>query len=413
MEADELVLNPISDVIAPMGDDPAGTITVHAPVKGRGLLIHAITAASDPALFEALRAIVRSAGEAELAADPATLEGLHRVGLLLRPEEVCEWPRCRVALDPPESLLAHAARLARSEASSPGDGAGLVVAPSWLFQRAFELRAGIEWPREFSQEGRLDCFAGGPAFWVDHPAAGVPTPFWLDEEDAERVSALVPGEAPPELPPRLARGLVAAGALVERGRPEREAEERRARIGALREAVGKEGAAVLPGLLHPHEIAALRAYLRALFAEGLLSWGDDPVENRYVAHNEPVSRILHARLLPLMEAVVARPLRPSYSFVSCYQGGARLLRHVDRPQSIYSISMQVDYQPDPAGPTGWRLGFVTTSGREELANMALGDAAVYRGVDIPHFREGALPEGHSSSQLIFEYVPRDFGGPLD
>ncbi|MFL5343419.1 MAG: hypothetical protein ACJ8AT_01430 [Hyalangium sp.] len=410
MELDELVLNPYMDIVAPPGEEGAARITVQAPVKGYGLRVHEITAAKEPLLFEVLSALVKAGGELELDAGPEVVEALHRIGLLVKPEELSEWPRYRVAAEPAAELLPLRVRESRPERA---DVEGLIVAPSFLFQREFQLRPDIAWPRDFEQEGRLRCFAEGPAFWVEYAPTGVQTPFWVEPRDAEALAALRPGQPPPELEPRLRALLRATGALIDPATQAQAEHSRQALFRTLKAGFHGEGFSVCRDLLHPFEIAALRIYFRDLLAAGLIQYGDDPTENRYIAHNEPVSRMLHARLRHLMDAVVGEPVKPSYSFLSYYQSGARLKRHIDREQSRYSISLQVDYLPEPAGPTGWPLGFITVSGQEGLADLRLGDAAVYRGVEIPHFRPGQLPATHSSSHLILEYVLRSFTGILD
>jgi hypothetical protein len=40
--------------------------------------------------------------------------------------------------------------------------------------------------------------------------------------------------------------------------------------------------------------------------------------------------------------VVSAPLRPTYSFVSCYQGGAVLRRHSDRKSCEFTLSLAVE-----------------------------------------------------------------------
>jgi hypothetical protein len=44
--------------------------------------------------------------------------------------------------------------------------------------------------------------------------------------------------------------------------------------------------------------------------------------------------------------------------------------------------------------------------------QALGDGLLYRGGELPHFRD-VLPEGQTSTSLFFHYVPGDFTGSLN
>ncbi|MFP2910119.1 hypothetical protein ACLESD_34800 [Pyxidicoccus sp. 3LFB2] len=164
--------------------------------------------------------------------------------------------------------------------------------------------------------------------------------------------------------------------------------------------------------MHPVELAALREYTAALLREGLLSFGDRQVSRRFGRYNEPISRFLQTRLAPLMSAVTGRAVLPTFSFLFCYASGAELKPHTDRREAEYSISLQVDYAPEPSpgAATPWPLGFQLADGTAVLTDLRLGDAVLYHGAELVHFRE-PLPEGHRSAQLILEYVPADFEGP--
>ena len=48
-------------------------------------------------------------------------------------------------------------------------------------------------------------------------------------------------------------------------------------------------------------------------------------------------------------------VKPSYAYVSCYQGGADLPMHTDRVQCEYSITLLIDHSPEPTGRSPWPL----------------------------------------------------------
>jgi hypothetical protein len=97
-------------------------------------------------------------------------------------------------------------------------------------------------------------------------------------------------------------------------------------------------------------------------------------------------------------------------YLASYQPGADLERHTDRAQCDFSVTLCLDYSPEPRNATPWPLYLHKKSGKVTVF-QAIGDALLYRGCQIPHSRE-ALPEGHTSTSIFFHYVREDFKGSL-
>jgi hypothetical protein len=283
---------------------------------------------------------------------------------------------------------------------------GWIVADGVLFQPAFALHPGLRWPADYDeQEGRLACFATGPALWVGDPSAFL-EPFWIDASDAPRLAGLVPGAPPPPLPPPLAARLAQIGALVPAGR------SRPSPLGRFAHARGAFEAddhVVLRALLGTAELAALRRYYAALLAAGLVPLAGPQHPARFAAYNDPIGRFLHARLTTAMSALAGQPVEPAFSYLFIYEQGAALAPHKDRAQAAFSISLQIDHAPEPTGATGWPLWFTSDDGRTAPADLAIGDAVLYHGRAVTHHR-GSLAAGQRSTVLVLEYVPRDFQG---
>ncbi len=405
MSGRRLVMNPHAHVLAqpqprtlPIDVSAIETITVECPVRGRGLVTHVLRRESHEELFGFFAHLIEREGRAELGSDASVLPRLRELGFLVFSDEVAEWPRFRVALD----------SVTLRGLPPPRSGGPLRVAADLLFQRELSLHPGMAWPEEYTrQTGWLDCFAKGPSVWVRAPPTGVLTPFWLDGEAAEWAERLVPGEEPPDgLPEALAARLTAIGALVPAKEPVGPAPAHA--TSAFRE----RRYVIARDLVHPLELSALREYTGALLREGLLSFGDPQVSRRFGRYNEPISRFLQTRLTPLMSAVTGQAVVPTFSFLFCYASGAELKPHIDRREAEYSISLQVDYAPEPSpdAATPWPLGFRLADGTAVLTDLRLGDAVLYHGAELVHFR-APLPEGHRSAQLVLEYVPAGFEGP--
>jgi hypothetical protein len=155
----------------------------------------------------------------------------------------------------------------------------------------------------------------------------------------------------------------------------------------------------------------LRRYYRALVASGRLPRGDDQVAERYRVHSEPVAMFFHPQLADLMSRIAGEPVRPSYLYFASYPAGSALPRHVDRLQCEFSMSLLIDYSPEPDGACGWPLFLEDPALPDSAvaADLGLGDAVFYRGRQLVHYRD-PLTEGHVSSSLFLHYVREDFVG---
>lgn len=174
---------------------------------------------------------------------------------------------------------------------------------------------------------------------------------------------------------------------------------------------GLSGYAPITGLIHPFQLAELRRYYRRKIRKGDFLLGDEQSSRRYVAHNEPAARFFHLQLTKAVGDLVGEAVKPSYVYMASYQGGARLERHTDRAQCEFTITLCVDSSPDPTGASRWPLHLDTGVGTVTVY-QGLGDALLYRGRELPHYR-GTLAAGNTSTSIFFHYVGADFPGPLE
>jgi negative regulator of replication initiation len=175
-------------------------------------------------------------------------------------------------------------------------------------------------------------------------------------------------------------------------------------------AFSERGFVPVSGLLHPFHIGTLRRYYRRLLRTGAFHLGDQQSPLRFVKHNEEVARFFHCQLASVVSQLTGRLVKPSYVYFASYTGGAELPEHVDRPQCEYTLSLCVDFAPEPASDTPWPLR-LTLPGESLFVYQRLGDALLYRGRQIPHSRD-ELASNCSSTSLFFHYVDADFVGPL-
>jgi hypothetical protein len=171
------------------------------------------------------------------------------------------------------------------------------------------------------------------------------------------------------------------------------------------------GWAVLRGLIPPLHLGCLRRWYRRAIRLGQIALGDGQSSRRYACHNEPVARYFHQQLASAVSRATGRRVRPSYVYFASYQAGANLPAHVDRAQCEYTLSLLVDFTPEPELEASWPLNLSTREADIEVY-QAIGDALLYRGREIRHWR-GELASECTSTSLFLHYVDADFDGPLD
>jgi hypothetical protein len=172
--------------------------------------------------------------------------------------------------------------------------------------------------------------------------------------------------------------------------------------------------AVLREILPPAPRAQLRRHVRQLVERGYFpALGDGQVELRAALHNEPSIASLHRGLAAILSGLGGETLQASYCYLSCYEAGAVLERHKDRPQCKYNLSLVLDMQGPEATvePEPWPI-YLEIDGQPEAVRLQVGDGLAYSGTDIWHWRD-ALPAGQRAIVCFFHFVPDDFSGSLD
>jgi hypothetical protein len=264
-----------------------------------------------------------------------------------------------------------------------------------------------------SQAALLSGFAlKGTMAWVRSRATGNLLPFWLGPQLEGVLQDLRPNEPLPSSVPDCARiRLLAADILLSQDRAELCDRQREDSVGKASKLFRAKGYAPIPNLIHPFHIAALRRYYRYLIRTGAIPLGDGQSPRRYVAYNDPVARFFHQDIAATLSAVAGEPLKPSYVYLASYLSGAELKKHTDREQCEFSVTLCLDFSPEPESATPWPIRLDTPTGAVTVY-QALGDGLAYRGTRLPHYR-GPLGEGQTSTSIFFHYVGSDFAGSLD
>src|SRR5215472_15525458 len=294
----------------------------------------------------------------------------------------------------------------------PGLGITTSNSPDLVLNPDCRLYATPELPEELAgQRDQLSAFAlQGTIAWVRDN--GSLLPFWLGPQFELVLSGLQAHERISDSVPASVKSVLQrAGILVSASSADEERVAKRKALEGAAELFQEKGYAPLSGLIHPFHIAALRRYYRYRIRTGAITLGDGQSPRRYVAYNDPVSRFFHQQIASSISAVAGEPVKPSYVYLASYLSGAELKKHVDREQCEFSITLCLDFSPEPKLATPWPICLDTPTGQVKVY-QALGDGLAYRGTRLPHYRS-KLGEGQTSTSIFLHYVAADFAGSLD
>lgn len=159
------------------------------------------------------------------------------------------------------------------------------------------------------------------------------------------------------------------------------------------------GYAVIPGLI-PGGLAGVCASYAVANHNLPGYYTPEHAFNAWGRYADSLGEVLLARIQPAIEKATGRALYPTYSFLRVYCDGAALPRHTDRPSCEISVTLALGGDVTEPWPIWLEAG-----GRSRSVVLAPGDAMVYRGAVLPHWRERVA--GNFWVQLFLHYVSRD------
>ena len=126
-------------------------------------------------------------------------------------------------------------------------------------------------------------------------------------------------------------------------------------------------------------------------------WNDPQVPDTYSHYSDIAMETLLEKLVEPMSKETGLNLIPTYSYARIYKKGDVLKRHKDRYSCEVSMTMNLGGDPWPIylEPSG------ETDKEGVKINLEPGDALIYRGCEVEHWRE--VFEGENCGQVFLHY----------
>ena len=126
-------------------------------------------------------------------------------------------------------------------------------------------------------------------------------------------------------------------------------------------------------------------------------WNDPQVPETYSHYSDIAMETLLERLTEPMSKETGLNLIPTYSYARIYKKGDVLKRHKDRYSCEVSMTMNL-------GGDSWPI-YLEPSGETDKEGIKIdlepGDALIYRGCEVEHWREAF--EGENCGQVFLHY----------
>jgi alkylated DNA repair dioxygenase AlkB len=128
--------------------------------------------------------------------------------------------------------------------------------------------------------------------------------------------------------------------------------------------------------------------------------GDSQVPRTSILRNDLLMETLLEEVRPALEQAVGAKLYPTYAYGRIYKKGDVLNRHKDRSACEVSVTLTLGSD----GSTKWPICVNGMKGESKIY-LNPGDALVYRGCEIEHWREPF--DGEQQVQLFLHYVEQN------
>jgi hypothetical protein len=162
----------------------------------------------------------------------------------------------------------------------------------------------------------------------------------------------------------------------------------------------QSGYAVIKQFLPPLMCQYIAKNVRVLEKNSRFSFGDTQVEKAFSGGSPAIAETLLDLMTPVLSGVLGYELYPTYSYLRIYVKGAVLEKHTDRYSCEVSATIPIEFESQRNWPLCLEVG-----GNAKMIELGPGDALIYKGIQIPHWREPF--EGERQVQVFLHYVKKD------
>lgn len=163
------------------------------------------------------------------------------------------------------------------------------------------------------------------------------------------------------------------------------------------------GCVLVKELFDQKLISLISRYLENKIRRG--EWKPAPAHeyrsSRFGYYADPLLEVLLQDTQKQIEEVTGLELLPTYSFARVYQPGEQLKGHFDRPSCEVSVTVNVASKGEPSP---FYTQYKENPSEKHL--LAPGDAVVYKGCDVGHWRL-PLEDGQLNIQFMLHYVNKN------
>lgn len=163
----------------------------------------------------------------------------------------------------------------------------------------------------------------------------------------------------------------------------------------MRQDLIQNGYILVPKFISPSEAASYAAEFSA-YCKNLLIEGDSQAPNSSAVYNFlPFVRLLVNKISHVSE-ILGEEVLPTYTYARIYKKNSDLARHKDRHACEISITVNLAKDGD------WPICFKRPDGSEICVELEPGDAVMYLGRTVEHWRNTLGGKQHT--QLFMHYV---------
>ncbi|HUE62784.1 MAG TPA: hypothetical protein VMO78_00290 [Rhizomicrobium sp.] len=162
----------------------------------------------------------------------------------------------------------------------------------------------------------------------------------------------------------------------------------------------RQGFVIVNRLAPEPVLTKAREHLAARAAAGTVITDDEQVPGTPSVYGGIVLDGVMEELRPVVEHCTGLRLHPTYSYGRLYRKGDTLPKHRDRSACEISVSLNLSQEPDEPWPLHVQFGQ-----HEVRVRLKPGDALLYRGIELPHWREPYT--GECLVQIFLHYVDQD------